>query len=129
MRRLKELTKSEPNLCSIELIAEGGSIVIDQSLDVTLRFDLDKAMEAVRFIFVDKVDGDTTRYSLNRDFINHRMFRVNEPGFVTEGYDRKTGIKVIFRANKDSADLLLLLDAVRINGGANGIEKRLRERQ
>ena len=53
MMDIDRLLNDELNLCSIELIAKGGSMIIDQSLDITLRGELSAAMKAVRFLFTE----------------------------------------------------------------------------
>jgi hypothetical protein len=132
---LEELDNEEPNLCSIELIADlpgaSGSMVIDQSLDITLRGELNAAMKAVRFLFPETPDPHRQGgviYSLNREFIQHKMITRNEETFVSEGTDEATGIKIIFRANKASVDVGHLINVIRGNGGATYIEKGLRRR-
>jgi hypothetical protein len=130
----------EPNLCSIELIAEGGSMVIDQSLDITLRGELNAAMKAARFPFPESKNtepielngivlqpGESTTYGLNREFIKGMtQFCFSDGRFSAHG--EKDGITVKFKANKASVDIGHLINAIRLEGGASWIEKGLVKR-
>ena len=141
MRRLKELTESEPNLCSIELIAEGGSMLIDQSLDITLRGDLEQALKAVRFLFPESKNdrpidmgggvilgpGESTTYGLNREFIKDMTQMCFSDGRF-QAHGEKDGITIRFKANKASVDVGHLINAIRLEGGASWIEKGLKKR-
>ena len=138
---MDDTDEDEPNLCSIEMAAWhisphelalsyiiiSGSIIIDQSLDITLRGELNAAMAAVRFLFPETVDGDVTTYSLNREFIQ-KMNQSTDPDGGFRSCGEQDGIKITFKANKTSVDVGHLINAIRMTGGASGVESKLRER-
>jgi len=113
------------NRCSIELMTLGGGMLIDQSLDVTLRGDLDKALKVLYFLFPETKEGEQTIYGINRDFLR----TMRQSGNKVEGKDEQEKINVRFRWNKDSHDIGHLINAIRVNGGASRIERELRGRQ
>lgn len=120
---LSQLVESEPRTCSITMSCDGAAVVIDQSLDVTVRGDATKARAAWLHLLPETRDEDATTYGVNREFIasmhgdDHRA-TAEDGDFALE-----------FVASHSLVDCGHLINALRANGGVQYFDRGQRGRR
>lgn len=114
---LNKLTIETPSLCSITMSFQNGGVVVDQSLDITIRGDRDNARIAFSFMFPEEVDkeGDI-HLKVNRQALRN-MSCVYDPSTGHIMWLDDGDYHVEMRANKDARDCGHLINAIRANGG------------
>jgi hypothetical protein len=126
-RTILDLAAHIPFTCWIQMGYRNGEVVVDQSLDLTIRGDEKNARAAFAYLFESvKLDENRTDLKINREAIAAMREVEDDDGYhaVYEG----DGHRIEFFASNDPVDLGHLMNAVRVNGGLAYFDRGLASR-